>query len=58
VTGELFIHSVAVERVIEFREFREETKLSHIIHMNITMAKNEIRDPKDETMFQVVNASG
>jgi hypothetical protein len=37
---------------------REDAKDSHIIHINIITDANEIKDPRDEMIFQVVKASG
>jgi len=37
---------------------RDEEVASHIIHINIITDKNEIKEPNDETTFQVVYASG
>lgn len=35
-----------------------EVRPSHMIHMNSSTDTNDRRDPKEETTFQVVNASG
>jgi len=37
---------------------REEVMPSQIIHMNRITDKNEIKDPREETTFHVVKASG
>jgi hypothetical protein len=37
---------------------RLDAKASHRIHINIVTDRNEIRDPREETTFQVVKESG
>jgi len=39
-------------------KFRVLTRDSHIMKTNIMMDRNEMREPKDDTEFQKVNASG
>jgi hypothetical protein len=49
-----------VETFILPKEIRLRVLLkdSHTIHINIITAENEIKDPNEETIFQVVKASG
>lgn len=58
LTGEGCIHSmfeVLLDREIVFCEL---DSASHIIQTNIVTARNDTRDPRDETMFHEVKASG
>jgi len=56
--GEAFIHSIEDEMEFVLIIGRVALKLSQMIHINIIMDKNEIKDPKEEIIFQVVKASG
>jgi len=53
-----FIHSM--EELILFLAigFRVEERASQIIHMNKITEIKEIKEPKEDTIFQVMNASG
>jgi hypothetical protein len=58
ITGVLFIHS-NVEDVLDLEyRFRVLDMLSHKIHINRMIDNTEINDPIEETIFQVVKASG
>jgi len=57
-TGNMFIHSVEAEVEFLLIQDREEDMLSQMIHINKITDKKEIRDPKDDTTFQEVKASG
>jgi len=56
--GDGFIHSMEVEILYDEIHPREEVMPSQIIHMNRITDKNEIKDPREETTFHVVKASG
>ena len=56
--GDGFIHSMEVEILYDEIHPREEVIPSQIIHMNRITDKNEIKDPREETTFHVVKASG
>jgi len=56
--GDGFIHSMEVEMLYDEIHPREEVIPSQIIHMNRITDKNEIKDPREETTFHVVKASG
>jgi hypothetical protein len=58
LTGKEFIHSIEEEIPKEFITLREDARLSQIIHINIITDTKEIKDPKDDTIFHVVKASG
>ncbi len=57
-TGVGFIHSI--DEVVFPKKIhpRLEDNDSHIIHTNIKIDTNEMRDPKEETTFHIVKASG
>lgn len=56
--GEGFSHSKAVPVLKKKSVFRLADKASHMIHMNIKTETKEIKEPSEETTFQVVKASG
>jgi hypothetical protein len=56
--GDGFIHSIEVEMLYEEIHPREEVIPSQIIHINKITDRKEINDPKDDTTFHVVKASG
>lgn len=56
--GEGFIHSVEVIILFVLTEVRVFVRESHTIHINKMIETNEINDPREETTFHVVNASG
>jgi predicted nucleic acid-binding protein len=58
LTGEGFSHSKEELLNEEKMEVRELEIPSQMIHINIMIEMNEIRDPKEEITFQVVKASG
>jgi hypothetical protein len=57
-TGEGFIHSMEEGILKDEIHPRLEESESHISHTNRRTEINEIRDPKEETVFHMVNASG
>ncbi len=56
--GILWNHSIEVEVLFLVNQIREEDSDSQIIHTKKITDKNEIKDPKEDTTFQVVKASG
>lgn len=58
LTGEGFNHSIDDVRPYVFTVPRVEAKPSQIIHINMMIDTNEIREPNEETMFHGVKASG
>jgi hypothetical protein len=57
-TGLLFNHSIEVGIDIVEMYDRVEEAPSQIIHINKITAKNEIKLPSEDTIFQGVKASG
>jgi len=58
LTGVGFIHSIDEVTPYELINLREDANLSQIIHINRITETKEIKDPRDETMFHGVKASG
>lgn len=58
LTGEGFIHSIEEETPLGEIVEREVENPSQTIHINIMTETKEIKEPKEETIFHVVNASG
>jgi len=58
LTGEAFIHSIEEEMEFVLIVGRVVLSLSQIIHMNMIIDRNEIREPREEMVFHVVKASG
>jgi hypothetical protein len=44
--------------LLKFTILRDLANLSQMIHINMIMAQNEIKDPIEETTFHEVKASG
>jgi hypothetical protein len=57
-TGEEFNHSMEELLLLTKIGEREVETASQIIHINIITETKEINDPREETTFQVVKASG
>jgi len=57
-TGAGFIQSISEVVLKMFNQPRELERASHIMYINNIIDKNEIRDPREDTTFQVVKASG
>jgi len=57
-TGDPFIHSMSVGNLEDATNIRFLERLSHRIHMKSKIDIREVRDPKDEMMFQNENPSG
>jgi len=53
-----FIHSIDDVFLFEKKRERLDDILSHRIHININTEMKEIKDPREDTIFQEVNASG
>ena len=51
-------HSVDVFVLLICTILRDLANLSQMIHVNMITAQNEIRDPIEDTTFQVAKASG
>jgi hypothetical protein len=56
--GVMFIHSVDDGFLKALTHPREDANPSQINHRNRRTDRNEIKDPREETMFHVVKASG
>jgi len=56
--GRTSFHSIAVAILEVDTTPRCAANLSHKIKMNIISAMNESKDPKDDTTFHFINASG
>jgi len=57
-TGEGFNHSMAEGALKEKIRPRAAVAASQMAHINKITERKEIREPRDETTFQVVKASG
>ncbi len=57
-SGRISFHSIAVAILEEDTTPRWAANLSHKMKMNIISAINERRDPKEDTTFHFINASG
>lgn len=58
LTGVAFNHSSDELILLEEIGFRVVETPSQMIHMNKMTATKEIRDPSEDTIFQVMKASG
>jgi hypothetical protein len=58
LTGVGFSHSRVEGFLLKNNWFREFLMASHMIHMKKITARNEIKDPREETIFHEVKASG
>lgn len=58
LTGAAFIHSSVVEFLFCLMVFREFVDPSQTSHTSIITAKNEMREPREDKIFQDVNVSG
>lgn len=58
LTGDGFIHSIEADTPYVLIVPRVEARLSQIIHINMITETKEIREPREETMFHGVKASG
>jgi len=57
-TGDGFIHSIEEGVLNDEIHPRLDERESHISHTNRRTEIKEMRDPKEETVFHIVNASG
>ena len=58
IAGSEYIHSLFVFLLFESWFDREDAILSHTIHIIIITDRNEMNEPKEETIFHGVKASG
>jgi hypothetical protein len=56
--GEGFSHSSEVPTASEFIYLRDVDIPSQIIHINMITDRKETKDPKEDTVFHMVKASG
>lgn len=57
-TGDGFIHSIEDGILKDVIQPRLDERDSHISHTNSRTEINEISDPREETVFHIVKASG
>jgi len=57
-TGDGLSHSMEVGCEYENNQGRLDARASHKIHINMVTERKEIKEPRDDTTFQVVKQSG